>query len=146
VGPIKYTISADFDNFLDKIFKEKEFNSVIIDLTETTGIDSTNLGLLAKIAKFMFENFDKRTTIISTNEEINEILISLGFDNIFILIDRPESFSGNLEELPYIKESEKEMAKIMLEAHTNLMELNAKNAEVFKDVVEILQKEIKKQG
>lgn len=87
VGDIKYTVCSGFDKFIDDIFNEANPVDVLIDLTEASYIDSTNLGLLAKIAKLMDARHKRKVTIISTNDDINTILVSVGFDEVFDIID-----------------------------------------------------------
>jgi anti-anti-sigma factor len=143
-GKIRYTLTADIDHFLTMLFRRDDFEDMLIDLTETKYIDSTNLGLLAKAAKFMQQKYNKKITIIAAFEGIIEILSTVGFDNIFLIINKTEPFEEDLKELPHINLSERETAKMILEAHRHLMELNAKNKTVFKDIVELLEKEINK--
>jgi len=138
-GNLKYTISSNLDNFLNKIFQDHDFENVLIDLTDAEYIDSTNLGLLAKIARWMNNEYSRRVTIISTNNSITELLNILCLDEIFIIVDRPTDVNKNLRELPHINSSEKKMTKIIIEAHKNLMELSEKNQATFKNVVELLQ-------
>ena len=85
IGNITYPISNDLNKFLDRIFMSKDFENIVVDLTQTEQIDSTNIGLLAKIAKFMFDNFNKKTTLISTNKNITQLLVNMGFNKIFII-------------------------------------------------------------
>ena len=142
IGNITYPISNDLNKFLDRIFMSKDFENIVVDLTQTEQIDSTNIGLLAKIAKFMFDNFNKKTTLISTNKNITQLLVNMGFNKIFIIIDKPCDLDDNLEKIPHIQENEKEMARTMIEAHSNLMQLNEKNRELFQDIVDCLKREV----
>jgi hypothetical protein len=48
-----------------------------------------------------------------------------------------------LEKIPNIKSSEQENALTILDAHRQLISLNEKNRNVFKNVVELLEKETK---
>lgn len=50
VGNLKYTGSSGFDMFLDD-FLSQEYRDVVVDLSDAVFIDSTNLGLLARIAE-----------------------------------------------------------------------------------------------
>lgn len=148
VGEIRYTmgesyrISASLDSFLERLFAEKDFENVLIDLTETESIDSTNLGLLAKVAQFTDREFGRRATIVSTNADINTILESVGFDQVFLIIHDPQDPSVELESLPEVREPEKDLALLLLDAHKALIELSEKNREMFRNVVQLLEKRI----
>jgi anti-anti-sigma factor len=148
VGEIRYTmgdsyrISASLDSFLDKLFRDQDFKNVLIDLTETESIDSTNLGLLARIARYSLDTLDSRPTIISTNEDINAILDSVGFDRIFTIIHDPEHPEVELQQMPEVEEPDRELAQMLLEAHKNLTALNERNRDMFKNVVELLERRV----
>ncbi|MGI9321854.1 MAG: STAS domain-containing protein, partial [Thiogranum sp.] len=86
VGDIRYTMSPSIDRFLKEIFSGPSPAGFIIDLTETDSIDSTNLGLLARIAKSMKGLNDSRVTILSDHADINSVLTSMAFDEVFDII------------------------------------------------------------
>lgn len=50
VGDVRMTLCNTIDYCLQKMFDDSKFQTVIVDLTETEGIDSTSLGLLAKLS------------------------------------------------------------------------------------------------
>ena len=45
-GDVRYTICAPLSAFIKQLKGQQGFNDILIDLTETEGIDSTNLGVL----------------------------------------------------------------------------------------------------
>jgi anti-anti-sigma factor len=143
-GTLKYTESLSFDEFIDKLIREDSFHEAIIDLTEVEYIDSTNLGIIAKLGEHLLNAHSKRTTIISTNEDVNEVLRSVGFDEVFILIDNPSSFTGETaEEIPcYEGAVDKRTGRMILEAHQSLIKINKKNREAYQDIVDLLEKEL----
>lgn len=142
VGDIRYTLGYSLDTFLNRLFERKDFNDILIDLTETTSIDSTSLGLLAKVANFMQDRFAKKTTIISSNENVNQILDSVGFYEVFTICDDGKASVERGQQLPITDSSQTQMAETMLDAHHVLSELNQNNRNMFKDVVEALKEEL----
>ena len=142
IGEIRYTISFSLTSFLEKMFADKGFNNILIDLTQTENIDSTNLGLLAKIANFMQQHFQRKATIVSTNQDINKVLDSIGFYDVFVIAGQAQPIDDNMQDIPQLESSEQEMAEMILEAHRTLSELNDKNEVMFKDVVESLENEL----
>ena len=144
IGEIKHNISANFDSLVDRIFRNHSLENIVIDLTETKYIDSTNLGLLAKVARQMLENFGRKATIVSTNEDINQVLDSMGFSQVFLVVRNPKDFVEDLKEIPSIAPSGHEKMKLILQAHKEIMEMNDHNKAVFKNVVEVLEMEQKK--
>ncbi len=140
IGTIKYTLSSDFDVFIEKIFHSKNFSSIVIDMSETEYIDSTNLGLLAKIANYMFEHFHQKVTIISTNDDVCAILHSVGFTKIFSIIEKPLSCAVKMNDLEPTQAGSEYLGKVLLEAHEFLAGIDAHNNEVFKNVIDVLKK------
>jgi len=142
-GKIRYIISAGLDSFIDDINNNDSVKDVLIDLTQTEYIDSTNLGLLAKITNVMLCKYNNKATIISTNENINLLLDSLGFDEFFIIINNNNNNPDiALQQVPNIENTDKERALLLLKTHRTLMDLNEKNKNVFQEVVKTLEKEV----
>lgn len=50
VGEVRLTLCSALDATIEKIFTALNFSAIVIDLTETESIDSTTLGLLAKLS------------------------------------------------------------------------------------------------
>jgi len=141
VGDVRVTVGYAIDSFLSTILEGDDFKSVIIDLTETVGIDSTSLGLLAKISIQTKKIHDIVPTILSTNDDITRILMSMGFDQVFLIVKESIDSSIELGEFPIQNPPEHVVREKVLEAHQVLMELNEKNQLVFKDLVIALENE-----
>ena len=142
-GDIRWPISAGFDVMLNKFMLKGEAKEFIVDLNETFFIDSTNLGLLAKIARYCMEKKSLKPVIFSINEEVNIILESVGFEDFFTILKKTDNSLYELKEISQASKSEREKIVMTIEAHKALMELNEKNRDVFSDVVDLLQKNIK---
>ncbi|MBI9070717.1 MAG: STAS domain-containing protein [Melioribacteraceae bacterium] len=145
-GDIRYTNCGGFKKFLDRIMSKDMFENILFDLSDTENIDSTNLGLIAKNAEFIIENHNTKPVIVSTNNNITELLQSIGFDMVFQIV-KQYSIDENFEDIP--NESlvnSTEMGKTLLEAHRKLMELNEKNRDTFIDVVKALEMSVEKKS
>ena len=138
-GDVRLNLCSTLDHYTDQMFESEDFKTVIIDLTETQCIDSTSLGQLAKISILYKEKFGQLPTIISTNEDINRILLSMGFDKVFYIVKELVSKVEYLEELPTQTLDEEEMRQRVLEAHKLLMDMNDSNREAFQDLVDSLE-------
>ena len=141
VGDVRVTLGPTISTYLSKLGQCKNFKSVIIDLTETEGIDSTSLGLLAKISLTTQEAFNTIPTIVSPNEDITRILESMGFDKVFVILKELITECGQLGELPTDIVSETNLRKQVLEAHKVLMSLNERNQGEFRELVHALENE-----
>ncbi len=141
VGEVRYTVGEALNAFLERLFRQRDFDQILIDLTETVSIDSTILGLLAKVANFMRDNFNRKTTLVSTNEDINQLLDSVGFYEVFNVCEQLDLNTKASHRVSDTASSREAMAATILEAHTLLSEVNDKNRVLFRDVVDALREE-----
>lgn len=140
-GAIVYNISPRFDQFVKKITNCNHITSFVIDLTNALYIDSTNLGILARLHEITRKHSSLPPTLISSNENINDVLHTVGFSKIFTIVNSIQDIACSLEELPTIESSREELALIMLKAHRELVRLNKTNQELFKDVIKYLEQD-----
>jgi anti-anti-sigma factor len=139
IGDVRYTMGCALGDFLDRLFTQTDYNDIVVDLTETHSIDSTSLGLLAKIANFNRQHFAHKTTLLSTNPDINQILDNMGFYEIFNIRDTGEAITAALQQLAISAPCKDELTRIMYEAHQTLSDLNPRNEEAFKGVLDNLR-------
>ena len=138
-GDVRLNLCSALESYLDEMFLDKSFETVLIDLSEAEGIDSTTLGQLAKISIISQEKFGLIPSIISPREDITRILLSMGFDKVFYLIgDVPDEIS-ELNELTCEKVNEEIMRDKVIDAHEILMSLNDDNKDAFQELVDCLQ-------
>ena len=139
VGEIRYTMGYSLDDFLDRLFERRDFDDIVVDLTEASFIDSTNLGLLAKIANFLRKYFHRKMTLVSPNEEINEMLENVGFADIFnIRHDREIGVDGE-RKLAIEEPDKEELTQTVVSSHDILCEVNEKSRATFRDVRDMLK-------
>ena len=142
VGTLKYTSASKFDTFLDNLFKNScNFEDVLIDLSEAVFLDSTNLGFLARISEFINDKYGKKVAIYSPKEEINKLLESVGFDEVFVLVKSIDA-QCDLAEISADEGVDRCRSEMMLDAHKALISVCEKNAGKFCDVVNLLQKSV----
>lgn len=139
IGEIRLNLCSTLDDLVESITQDPQFKTVVIDLTETEIIDSTTLGLLAKIALAAEKQSKFLPTLISTNPDVTRIITSMGFDKIFIIVREPASRIEELEEIPVLKASEQQVRDKVLDAHKVLMGMNSRNREEFKNLVRALE-------
>ena len=140
-GDVRLTLCTTVDDYLEKMFQDPGFRSVIVDLSGTDNIDSTSLGLLAKLSIQADKSFSLRPTLISTRKDITRILLSMGFDEVFDLVEEPLEHHEQLAELPELAASEEDVRLRVLDAHRTLMSLNESNRDTFHDLVAALEAE-----
>jgi len=141
-GSLTYAESGDFARFIDKLFEASPMPAIVVDLSETNSLDSTNLGLLAKIARTTLEQVGRKTLMISPKPDINRVLKSMGFEGVFNIVPSSYIPQGQMDRVPHAELSEQELARTVLEVHHALMDLCESNRAVFKNVVKFLEREI----
>ncbi len=134
-GAIRYTTAHAVDRFLDDLFARNSPESISIDLQDATSIDSTGIGLLAKVANGLSQTGKAKPVLFSSNPEINEILTNLCLDDVCAIVpETPQDIAA--EAIPATTPSEHELARTIAEAHRLLCELNDENRANFQSVVE----------
>jgi len=142
VGDVRLTLCVSFDHYIKTLFDKNDFCTISFDLTETQGLDSTTLGLIAKIAVKSTELKNIRPAIICESDDILRLLTSMGLDDVCQMIDAPEKdfcATGDFSNLDACETDECVVKEKVLESHCILMGLNDANRETFKDLVHALE-------
>ncbi len=145
-GEIGYVLGPDVQRFVDGLFTGAPPRGFVLDLRETTHIDSTNLGLLASIANRMRERGGPRVTLVSNRDDINEILFNMGFDEVFDIVPDTAPPPSDHRTLPVTTADRASLGRTMLDAHRTLMALNERNRQEFADVVSLLESQQESQA
>lgn len=139
LGDVRLTLCAALDAYIEKAVSAMHFKSVVIDLTETDNIDSTSLGLLAKLSILSSERAGLLPTLVSNQADMLRLLQSMGFEQIFNIVAESTPTDAELKELPAQVLSEEQVRERVLEAHRLLMDLNDHNRSAFTDLVSSLE-------
>lgn len=135
IGDIRYVMSPSIDRFLEGIFAASTPAGFVVDLSETESIDSTNLGLLARLAQRMQQLGAGRISVISSRAEINAVLHSMALDEVFDIVDAAAPAADAAREIPQHDADRESLARTLIDAHRALMDLSEHNRETFRDVV-----------
>ena len=139
VGDVRVTLCGDFDDFIEQMFTNDCFASVIVDLTEAEGIDSTTLGMLARVAVESWKRFQLKPVMLSTKPGITRLVDSMGFDRHFDIRNEVPEDDADLAEIPHVACSDDEMRGKVLSAHRVLMGLSDTNKARFSELVTVLE-------
>lgn len=142
IGDVRFNICSSLNRHLEQLFSEQQIKDVLIDLTETRGLDSTSLGLLAKVANFLHQQSGSKATIFSTNEDINRILESVGFYQVFQIVEQPTTLDASPQPIQQDDGSDAETTQTIYQAHCILCDLNDENKQMFQSVVDIMAAEL----
>ncbi|MCW8124996.1 STAS domain-containing protein [Microbulbifer halophilus] len=141
VGDVRLNLCTSFDNFIDKMFAHDDFNDVVFDLHNAEGVDSTTLGLMAKIAIRALERGCQKPLALSADKGIRHLLDAMGFESLIEVSDEERDYSAKPEPLQCKNPDECAAREKVLEAHRVLMSLNEQNAATFRDLVQTLERE-----
>lgn len=138
VGDVRLGLGAAFDEFLDRLFKDASLVSVLVDLSAADNLDSTSLGVLARLSVYAKARLGCAPTLVSTRADITRLLLAMGFDDAFHIVAEPLASERQLGELPAAHLPPDEMRARVLAAHRTLMAMNDRNREAFEDLVATL--------
>lgn len=139
VGNIQHEVSFDLGYFARDLKSKRPF-SYIIDLTETTYLDSTSLGILASLCTCNYPKDETAKSVIySTNPKVNDILKTVGFFNIFNVLDDKKEYDEELESIHDAETDEIDIKEIVLAAHKKLSTISDDNMKVFSEVINLLE-------
>lgn len=144
VGCIRYPLSPALEHFINGLLAQNDppIHAIVIDLCQTQLIDSTNLGLLARLANWSLVHLQAKPVLYSTNPDVTNVLLAVSFDLVFTMVEcLPMDHLGDAPlSLPSGTEPAA-LADTVLRAHETLMALSVNNHQQFADVVRLLRKE-----
>jgi anti-anti-sigma regulatory factor len=142
-GRATHALGADLDQVITRLCARGDFTEIVIDLTAATALDSTMLGLVAKVAKWMHLHRQRAPTLLAASDKIAATVRGVGLDRLVNIVTQQVDAPGDLHEAPTADVSRDERARTILAAHQELMSLNARNASEFKSVVEFFEQELR---
>jgi len=141
-GDVRVTLCGSFDHYLDVMLKDPQFVSVLVDLSDAIAIDSTSLGVIARLSIGVQQSKQRLPTLVCSAPDILRILLNMGFDDVFVIVDENFNTDQNLAELPLASDiGEDKMRARVIAAHKVLMGMNEKNERTFRDLVSALETE-----
>lgn len=141
-GDVRVTLSGSFDHYMEKMLADGLLELVLVDLSDAVAIDSTSLGVLAKLSLQLQKSRNRLPTLVCHSPDILRVLINMGFDDVFAIVDQHFQTQQNLAELPMPNDmSEAILRDRVIDAHKVLMSMNEQNADTFRDLVDALEME-----
>lgn len=141
IGEVRAQACYGLDHLLEKFDQLEQVNGVIVDLTETKFVDSTALGVVAKLGLKLHARYQLQPLLLSTNPDISTLAHSMGLGQIFLVLNCPNNQLCCTESLPEEDADQLELLHTVLEAHRTLMSLNANNRAMFEPLVQQLERE-----
>ncbi len=140
-GDVRLTIGPATNRYIDGILASSGFRSVLIDLSETERIDSTSLGLLARLSIRTKQQYSFVPTLVCGSKDLLRVLHTMGFDEIFHIVDEAPMRIDDLGELPSVDVPKDDLRRLVIDAHKTLMSMNTHNFDSFQELVQDLEDE-----
>lgn len=141
IGEVRAQSCISLDKLLNRIEQQANVVGAIVDLTQTTFIDSTVLGILAKLGLKLKQAHNIQAVMLSTNPDITTLANSMGLGQVFVILNYCGDPSVCTLELMEEHVTHSNMLTTVLDAHKTLMKLNENNQNMFEPLVKQLQKE-----
>jgi anti-anti-sigma factor len=141
-GAVNFTLAPGLQRFLQHLIHDGGVSALVFDLSAAESLDSTNLGLMARVNEQVRDAGAANSVIISSNEDIDVVLRSMGFDQTFQLFPTPSDIpEADAEPVAADAPSAPELQSTMLEAHRALMRLSEAGRLEFEPVVACLERD-----
>lgn len=140
VGDVRLTLSGSLDRYMDVLFGNNNVQSVVVDMLNAKAVDSTTLGLIAKLGLHCREQYQMNVKLFCQNPSIIRTLECMSFDEIIDIFQQsPDEFDAELRCLDAVTSEVDEVRQQVLEAHKLLIKLNPKNGAEFTDLINALE-------
>jgi len=139
-GDVRATWCASLDALVQRMQADPSLSAVVIDLRDTANIDSTMLGMLAKIALRTRERLQGRPVLVAPVDDVRRLLESMCLERVFDIAPAlPEGVPLPRSELAAVDRPESELCRQVAEAHRVLMDIDERNRATFGDVVAAIE-------
>lgn len=147
-GRISFLNCGPFRDFVNRLIPEGKRN-FIIDFADCTGMDSTFLGALAGVAlELRKQENPGKVFLFRLGSRNLELVKNLGLHRL-LHVDTGQNNqipTSRLEKLPETEEQrrkdEVQNARLVLEAHENLIQADEDNRSKFQDVIAFLKNQV----
>lgn len=145
-GDLRHPLGPALNSLLDRAFADPQSRQFVIDLREAENIDSTCLGILARIGNEASRHGAAKPTLVSSNADINEVLLAVCFDRMFNLVGDLNITGADMEPIPAVASDSAGMLALVLEAHRRLCAIDERTHETFRDVVRALEEDVERRN
>jgi anti-anti-sigma factor len=145
-GPIRYGAALALRGCVDELLAGEDHGGLLIDLRDVDAIDSTGMGLLARVGRTSLQRRGRRAVIACPDNDVATTLRSAAFDELFVMLDAYpfDDDDGTFTEVPLdgLGEGPSELGWIILDAHRDLSSVSERNREAYADVIAALEADL----
>lgn len=146
-GRASFQNAAPLKSFLDRMIEEGG-HDYVLDFSDCKGMDSTFLGILAGAGLKLMRRGEGSMVACRLGARNLELVRNLGLHRIMTIDPegRDLSFDGTGTLLSDSQTTEINNARMVLEAHENLVEVDESNRTKFQDVILFLRNQVEDGG
>jgi len=144
IGRGSFKVSATLKQFIAEVSEDHPTTTVIVDMAECIGLDSTFMGVLAGLSGRLQQK-NQMLELINLSEKNKRLLTTLGVDQVLSYYSDEHGHTApdqSAQSLPTEPATKKEMAETALQAHEELVQLCEENRPRFKRVIEYLKADV----
>jgi anti-anti-sigma factor len=140
-GDVRATWCLSLDSLIDRLLGDSALKAVVIDLHEATNIDSTMLGILARLAVRVRERLSVVPLVVAPSADVRRLFDSMCLDKVFTIVDESVAAGCECAELALVDKPDAEVCRQVADAHRVLMAIDDRNHATFRDVVATLEEQ-----
>ncbi|MBT5387836.1 MAG: STAS domain-containing protein [Porticoccaceae bacterium] len=138
-GDVRVNLCGSLNRHMDVIFGSTDVKQVVIDMLEAECVDSTTLGLIAKLGLHCRKEYSINIQLFCQNPSILRTLDCMGFDEIIDIFQEIPNIDVELQDLEAVDPDLDEVRRQVLEAHKVLMQLSPDSSKEFTDLIRALE-------
>jgi anti-anti-sigma factor len=142
IGDVRLTLSAPLNRYMETLFDNNNVKRVVVDMLDTEGVDSTTLGLIAKLGLHCRKHYQINLELFCQNQSILRTLECMGFDDIIDIFQQLPDINGELNSLEMTDADIGEVRQQVLESHKLLEQLNPQDSAEFTDLIHALESDL----
>ena len=137
VGDVRLSLCTTLDQLIGDVFSAGYPGVLEIDLTPAINIDSTCLGLLAKLAMQYETETQSQPFLCCPHAHLIDLIESLGLESLFNLVEEIQILDA--ESVPLRPCDAVTAQPLVLEAHERLAQLSTDNQAQFQGLIDLLK-------
>ena len=138
-GDVRVNLCGSLNHHMAAIFGSTDVQHVVIDMLEAECVDSTTLGLIAKLALHCRKEYNINMQLFCQNPSILRTLDCMSFDEIIDICQEVPDIDAELHAIETVNSDIDEVRRQVLEAHKLLTQLSPDSSKEFTDLIRALE-------
>ena len=138
-GDVRVNLCGSLNHHMAAIFGSTDVQHVVIDMLEAECVDSTTLGLIAKLALHSRKEYNINMQLFCQNPSILRTLDCMSFDEIIDICQEVTDIDADLHVIETVNSDIDEVRRQVLEAHKLLTQLSPDSSKEFTDLIRALE-------